>query len=258
MAMYDQEQIVKGSFGASYISEYLLQAQWAELIELKKVITEVYNRKGAPLYVLDIGMGDARVAKHLSGIEELWNKVAHWDGIDNAAACVELSGVVINNMNLQDKVSVQQYDAVNLQQWGKQYDLILTTWFTAGNFYPAGFPFAGYKAASNRLALEHNETFEKIFSAAWSLLNSGGEIVLGSCYLDNDTTRRRQEAAYKTMGMTVITDAEDSFTATREGFWSQRFTEEKLVRYCSFAPEQNIRITPLDTYDFAVQVRIRK
>ena len=89
------------------------------------------------------------------------------------------------------------------------------------------------------------------------LLPLGG---MGRVYLalDSDTNRRRQEAAYLNMGMTIITGAEDSFTATREGFWSQRFTEEKMRRYCAFAPPEQISFTPLDTYQFAMQVRIQK
>jgi SAM-dependent methyltransferase len=258
MAMYDQEQIVKASFDLSYISEYLLQAQWAELVELKEVITEVYGRRGAPLEVLDIGIGDARVAKHLSGIEEIWDKVGHWDGIDNAMACVQLAGEVVAERGLQDKVSVRFFDATNLDQLARKYDLVVTTWFTAGNFYPPDFPFATYGQEGERLDLERNETFEKVFSAAWALLRPGGELVFGSCYRDTDTTRQRQEEAYRKMGMTPITDAQDSFVATREGFWSQRFTEEKLRRYASFAEPQNISFTLLDTYEFAMQVRMRK
>jgi hypothetical protein len=60
------------------------------------------------------------------------------------------------------------------------------------------------------------------------------------------------------MGMNIITDAHDSFTATREGFWSQRFTKEKLYNYLSFASSSRISFTPLDTYDYAMQVRIKK
>jgi hypothetical protein len=41
MAMYDNEKTVKGSFDLSYVSEYLIQAQWAEFIELKKAIHEI-------------------------------------------------------------------------------------------------------------------------------------------------------------------------------------------------------------------------
>ena len=60
------------------------------------------------------------------------------------------------------------------------------------------------------------------------------------------------------MGMTVITSNKDSFTATKEGFWSQRFTKEKLLAYLDFAEPQKVIITPLDTYNYAVQVKIKK
>jgi hypothetical protein len=59
------------------------------------------------------------------------------------------------------------------------------------------------------------------------------------------------------MGMTVITDKTDSFTATKEGFWSQRFSREKIFHYLSFAEPSKINFTPLDTYDYAMQVRIK-
>ncbi|MBC7689699.1 MAG: hypothetical protein H7211_16145, partial [Aquabacterium sp.] len=52
--------------------------------------------------------------------------------------------------------------------------------------------------------------------------------------------------------------AEDSFTATKEGFWSQRFSPQKLLSYLSFASPKNISFTPLDTYDYAMQVRVKK
>jgi hypothetical protein len=60
------------------------------------------------------------------------------------------------------------------------------------------------------------------------------------------------------MGMTIITDKHDSFTATKEGFWSQRFTKEKLYNYLSFTNPSQISFTALDTYDYAMQVRIKK
>jgi len=43
MAMYDNANTVEASFNLDYILEYLLQAQWAELIKLKKVISEYNN-----------------------------------------------------------------------------------------------------------------------------------------------------------------------------------------------------------------------
>ena len=60
------------------------------------------------------------------------------------------------------------------------------------------------------------------------------------------------------MGMTLVTDEAVSFSATREGFWSQRFTKEKIFSYLSFIPPEKFIFTALDTYEYAMQVRIRK
>jgi hypothetical protein len=71
MEMYDNENTVQKSFDIDFLTEYLVQAQWAEFIELKKIIAEIYSAKGNPISILDIGIGNARVPKHLSGIKEI-------------------------------------------------------------------------------------------------------------------------------------------------------------------------------------------
>ena len=141
MAMYDNEKTVKGSFDLNYVSEYLIQAQWAEFIELKKAIHEIAERKGEPVSILDIGIGNARIAKHLSGIKDIWDNIAFYDGTDNAMACVDISNEVIGELGIGDKVSAFFLDAKDLNTLNKKYDLVITTWFTAGNFYPDDFPF---------------------------------------------------------------------------------------------------------------------
>jgi hypothetical protein len=258
MVMYDNENIVRGSFDINYISEYLVQAQWAEFIELKKAITEIADRNNKPVTILDIGVGNARIPRHLCGIKDIWDKVAFYDGTDNAIACIEISNNEIIRMNIPEKVAVHLFEAINLDKWSKKYDMVITTWFTAGNFYPEDFPFDTYKDSGKRLDLTTNKKFITIFKNAYNLLNPGGEIVIGSCYMDNDATRLKQEQSYHKMGMTVITNKDDSFTATREGFWSQRFTKEKLYSYLSFVEPSKIGFIPLDTYNYAMQVRIRK
>jgi precorrin-6B methylase 2 len=258
MEMYDNENTFRKSFDEKYLSEELLQAQWAEFIELKKVITELYLQEKHPITILDIGIGNARIAKHLSGIPEMWQMIASYDGTDNAEACVTLSQQIVNNLKIEDKVTVYHFDASNLDQWNKKYDLIITTWFTAGNFYPENFSFENYATSNHRLNLSENKKFDAIFSNAYKLLNQGGEIVIGACYIDNKNTRNKQEQAYQKMGMTVITKPEDSFTATKEGFWSQRFTKEKMLHYLGFVDPTKITFIPLDTYDYAMQVKIKK
>jgi SAM-dependent methyltransferase len=263
MEMYDNENTVQKSFDTSYLPEEQVQAQWAEFIELKKVITEIYNSKKSPISILDIGIGNARIAKHLCGIREIWEMVALYDGTDNAMPCINISNQVIKELGIQDKVKAIFFDALNLNEWArpvakKKYDLIITTWFTAGNFYPEGFPFETYKESGIKLDLSENKKFNTIFYNAYALLNEGGEIVIGACYTDNDNTRRKQEDFYTKIGMTVITGKDDSFTATKERFWSQRFTKEKLYSYLRFVPREKISFMPLDTYNYAMQVRIKK
>lgn len=258
MAMYDNENTVRASFDLNYISEYLVQAQWAEFIELKKVITEIAGRNKRPVTILDIGIGNARIPKHLCGINDIWDKVAFYDGTDNAMACVDISKSEIEKLNIGDKVTAHYFDAANLDKWHKKYDMVISTWFTPGNFHPDDFPFDSYKNSEKKLDLTTNEKFTCIFRNAYDLLNAGGEVVIGACYLDNKATRLKQEESYLKMGMTLITDENDSFTATKEKFWSQRFTKEKMFSYLSFIPEEKFTFTALDTYEYAMQVRIRK
>jgi hypothetical protein len=258
MGMYDNNDIFEKSWDKNYLTEELIQAQWAEFIELKKVITELYQNKKTPLAILDIGIGNARIAKHLSGIPEMWDMVASYDGTDNAEACVQLSRQTANALKINDKVSVFLEDAINLDKWHKKYDLIIITWFTAGNFYPNTFNFETYNSTSKRFDLSRNEKFDTIFSNLYKLLNTEGEIVIGACYIDNNRTRLKQEDSYRKMGMTIITNEKDSFTATKEKFWSQRFTREKLLDYLCFVDPKKIKFTALDTYDYAMQLRIKK
>jgi hypothetical protein len=92
---------------------------------------------------------------------------------------------------------------LQLDKCDKKYDLVITTWFTAGNFYPENFPFDTYEEAGEIMDLSNNEKFEKIFTSAYNLLELGGEVVIGSCYIDNDKTRKKQEEFYRKAGMTI-------------------------------------------------------
>ena len=255
--MYNNKKVFEKTFDWDGLPEYLRQAQWAEFIELKKVISEISNRLGRPIKILDIGVGDGRLLKHLMPIEEIWNKIESYDGIDNTQVCVDATNKLIFEAEIPGKVSVLLLDATKLSELNKTYDLIFTTWFTGGNFFPDSFDFANY-AALPTLDLTHNKKFTDILSSAYNFLNLEGEIVLGSLYIENDETRKKQESFYTYFGMEVITSSEDSFTATKEGFWSQRFTPEKVERYLQNIPKEQLNFIPLDTYDFAMMVRIAK
>lgn len=256
--MYDDPNTAQRGFGQEYLPEYLLQAQWAEMIELKKIIKELSKKKGRKISILDIGIGNARIPKHLCGIKEIWGLVGTYDGIDNSANCVKISKGLVKNYGIGNKVSVRKLDALELDKLGRKYDLIITTWFTGGNFYPDGFSFKEYGKNGKRLDLRKNPKFERIFKKAYRMLNPGGEIILGSVYKDNDNNRLIQEDLYTKWKMHVITSPKDCFTATREGFWSQRFTEKRAREYFHWVPAKKIKCVPLDNYEFSMMVRARK
>ena len=127
MAMYDNINTVEKSFGPSYISGHLVQAQWAEFIELKKVITSLSKQQARVVTIFDIDIGNARIPKHLAGIKEMWDMVALYDGMDNAQACVDISTKNIDDLNIADKVNVYFFEAANLNEWPKKYDTVIST-----------------------------------------------------------------------------------------------------------------------------------
>lgn len=255
MEMYDNPKHVEDTFNEENLSEYLLKAQHTELIELKKAISEIYKRKKAPLKILDIGIGDARILKQLVKTRSIWNMIEHYKGIDVAQNCINISAKVIKDLKVEEKASVQLLDAVKLNTLKEKYDLIISTWFSVGNFYPFDFDFKKFKPGYNMLK---NDKFTSIFKQAYELLNPKGEIIIGSMYIDNEKTRKKQEDSYKHFGWTVITDERDCFTATKEGWWSQRFTKQRVYNYLNFIPKERISFILLDNYDYAMMVRIKK
>lgn len=256
-AMYDSVKHFKDTFTENNLSEELLSAQLAEFEHLKDILKAHYQKKQKPLRILDIGIGNARILKHLVPLREIWETIELYHGIDIAEKCVAESRKVIKELKIEDVAKVDLLDAQEIQKLKPQYDLIILTWFTAGNFYPEIFDANTYSRQSKRLDMSDHPKFTSIFRKAYNLLLPQGEIVIGSAYVDSKETRIKQEEAYKDFGWTVITDERDCFTATKDGWWSQRFTKERIFSYLSFIPCKKIFFTPLDDVDYAMMIRIK-
>lgn len=264
--MYKYEKVDR-TLDEKYMTPFLRNAQIAEFRELKRIINEIYSENKTPLTMLDIGVGDGRIPVFLSK-EKIWDKIKLYIGFDNSKIEIKKCKKVIKKNRIGDKVKVVYFDAVNLNKKARNeifkhsYDLIICTYFTAGNFKPDEIKIKtgrdGLILPYPKSCLEPNKKFIKIFKGAYKLLKPNGKIVLGSTYIDTDINRKRQEEFYKKCGMTIITSKKDSFTATKEGFWSQRFTEERIYNYFSWIKRKNIKFIPLDDYNFARMVIISK
>lgn len=262
--MYDSEEATR-TLQTKFITPYHKQAQWAELTQLKIIVGDTYDTLGRPLTIFDIGIGHARVPLLLSEVAT-WNKIAKYVGVDNSETCIARAKRIIKTGGIANKVEVFLFDAKRLglnshEILKKNYDLVICTYFTAGDFEPREI---GIQTKENRLvdydinALKPNKNFIAVFKGAFDMLSNGGKIVIGSIYRDNDFVRKIQEDFYKRCGMSIITSTKDSFTATKEGFWSERFSEQKIYNYLSWIPREKIEFIRLDDYNFALMVIINK
>lgn len=250
--MYDSLK-VHSTLNSRYLTPYHEKARQEEFKRIVDIIDNLYTSQGY-LSILDIGIGDARMPVKLS-TTTAWEKISEYIGIDNSQFCINQANNNIRKKGLEDKTNILLEDAKNIHRLEKKFDLILCTYFTAGNFIPPQYSFNNNFPL---LDLSENSSFVQVFKSAYNCINNGGELVLGSVYKDNEFTRIVQEDFYKKCNMTIITSPNDSFTATKEGFWSQRFNEEKLLNYFSWVSPEKIIFLSLDKINFAMLVKVNK
>jgi SAM-dependent methyltransferase len=264
--MYQSKEAQR-TLDPKFMTPYHKQAQWAEFTELKKVIGEIRNKRKRSLRVFDIGIGTARIPACLSTVAT-WDKIAKYIGIDISPFCVSQSKRIAKLRGIADKVEVVLFDATHLSAGytgflrNGKYDLVICTYFTAGDFQPDEIKLQTKENGSivdyDVDVLKPNKNFIAVFKGAYELLHEGGKIVIGSVYYDNDLARKIQEDFYRRCKMTVITSSKDPFAATKEGFWSERFDQDKIYSYFPWVPKNKIELIPLDDYNFAFMVVIHK
>lgn len=263
--MYSRKE-AQLTLNPTYMTAYHQQAQWAELFRLKETIGETFAVRNDKLRILDIGIGFGRIPRLLSCVDT-WRKVQKYIGIEASKYCVAVSRRVMKSRGITDKVEVILFDATRLDKLPvktdiEKYDLAVCTYFTAGDFKPEGINLQTKKDGTivdyDISVLNPNKSFVAVFSEAHRLLKDGGKIFVGSVYCDNDFARRIQEDFYRQCGMTVITTSRDPFTATKEGFWSQRFNKKQIYDYFSWVQRDAVKILPLDDYDFAATITVEK
>lgn len=263
--MYGSD-VVEHTLDDVFMTDDLRRARKRELEMLQREVSMLGDVFKTPLKIFDIGVGDGHVPLSLK--KELLSSVKSYVGIDNSAREIKQCKINIENNGLKNVVRVFKLDATSLgdknfqQQFLSPFHVVVCTYFTPGNFKPDEIRIdedsSGYIVRYRDEVLNPNKKFQKIFSEAYRLLVPGGKLILGSTYIDSEATRLKQEAFYKKCGMHVITGAKDTFTATREGFWSERFTDEKLYVYLNFIPRKEIAFVPLDRENFARAIIITK
>ncbi len=256
--MYSSKEIER-TLDDSFLTDPLRNARKKELELLQHELLELHEIFKTPLNILDIGIGDGHVPVNFENAS--WANIENYIGIDNSGRELEHCKENINKAGLSGKVKIFEFDAANLDDESfrpklpPSFHAVICTYFTPGNFRPLEIEFkedeSGHIAPYPSQALNPNKKFQKVFSGSYKLLCKGGKLILGSTYIESAATRLKQEEFYKKCGMRIITTEKDQFTATREGFWSERFTAEKIYSYLNWIAPENIKFIPLDNADFA-------
>ncbi|OGG56733.1 hypothetical protein A2680_02170 [Candidatus Kaiserbacteria bacterium RIFCSPHIGHO2_01_FULL_55_37] len=264
--MYSGAEEVERTLHDEFLPEALRKSRHRELRVLQERLRALSRKFEAPLRIFDIGIGDGYVPLRFD--KELLQDVEQYVGIDNSPQEVQHCKRNVRQAGLTDKIKTFEFDAIHLedalfrQKLPLPFHAIISTWFTPGNFRPDEIKLewddSGRIVPYPKRVLEPNEKFQEVFSDAYDLLASGGELILGSTYIDSPATRIKQEEFYKNCGMHVITSEDDTFTATQEGFWSQRFTEERIYSYLNWVTRGDIELIPINTDGLSRMVVVTK
>lgn len=263
--MYSSEEAER-TLRDPFLTDALRASRNRELIVLQKELALLYQYFKTPLRIFDIGIGDGYVPMNFQ--RSLFAKIQAYIGIDNSPQTLQHCEKNIHEAELEEKVKLFEFDATRLsdkhfrRKFSLPFHVVVCTYFTPGNFRPDGIKLEANRSGQiipySAELLKPNKKFQKVFYDAYELLCKGGELILGSTYIDSEQTRLKQEAFYKKCGMHVITTGKNEFTATREGFWSERFTEGKIYSYLNWIERKNIKLFSLDAENFARMIVIKK
>ncbi|OFZ24128.1 MAG: hypothetical protein A3D92_08835 [Bacteroidetes bacterium RIFCSPHIGHO2_02_FULL_44_7] len=264
--MYSGAEEVERTLNDNFLTDALRSSRSRELQLLQERLLALSGKFETPLRIFDIGIGDGYVPLRFE--KKLLENIEQYIGIDNSPQEIEYCEKNVRQAGLVGKVKALEFDATNLDDLSFRKKLplpfhaVICTYFTPGNFRPDEIKLEwdarGRIVPYPKSVLEPNTKFQKVFSDAYDLLGSGGELILGSTYIDSPATRIKQEEFYKNCGMHAITSENDTFTATQEGFWSQRFTEERIFSYINWVVREDIKLVPIGTDSFSRMVVVTK
>lgn len=104
------------------------------------------------------------------------------------------------------------------------YDIVWSLYFTPGNFRDEFEDLSRYDDAY----LDKNPAFINIVGRFYEALKTGGKMFL-TVYKDKPETEAFQRQFYRDTGQEVVTPLGSRFVATKEDFWSVRWTEESML-----------------------------
>lgn len=221
---YESESVQK-TLVDSYVPAPILEARKTQ----DRIIIDRF--KGKKLAIADIGCGDGYHGEIFAPDAEIYHGF-------------EISSAMANQTNERwksnglDNAKVFHGDAARMDIEPNTYDVAWSLYFTPGNFREEFDDIRKYDDEY----LDANPQFIKIIGNFYNALKAGGRIFL-CVYKDKPETEALQRKFYRDTGQEVITPLGSRFVATKENFWSVRWTERSMLSNlseCGINPEQVI------------------
>lgn len=221
---YESESVQR-TLDNNYVPKPILEARQIQ----DAILTERF--KGQKINIADIGCGDGYHGETFAPDCNVYH------GYEISKEMVKKTGQRWEENGLKN-ARVVECDAGKVELKPEFYDVAWSLYFTSGNFRDEFDDLAKYDDAY----LDKNPKFIAIISNFYNALKQGGKLFL-TVYKDKPETEAAQRKFYKDTGQTVVTSLGSRFVASKENFWSVRWTKESMLSNlieCGIKPEQVI------------------
>ena len=234
---YELESVQR-TLDNKYVPKPILEARQIQ----DQILSEWF--KGRRLRIADIGCGDGYHGETFAPDCECY----HGFEISSEMARKTRNRWQANGLSNTDVI---EGDAAKVELQPNSYDVAWSLYFTAGNFRDEFDDLQKYDDAY----LNKNPKFISIIFNFYNALRPGGKLFL-TVYKDKSKTEESQRKFYKDTGQKVITPRGSRFVATKENFWSVRWTEESMLSNlaeCGIKPKQ-VKFNDLNEISWLVEI----
>lgn len=200
--------------------------------------------RGRSLSIADVGCGDGYHGLNFGDTASVYH------GFEVSERMAETASSRWEQANLPN-AKVFHIDAAEAVL-AATYDLVMFLYFTAGNFRDQR-DISEYSSDY----LDSNPKFIRVLKKFHHALKQNGSMLL-TLYKDNPEAENAQRSFYSNTGQEIITPLGSRFVATKEGFWSVRWTEKSVLSNLAAACIQKHQVVFHELNSIAWLVEVNK